>query len=137
MTLQELNEKYFELYSDLYAAKPYLPTKQFETMYKALFEDYCIELETVVGEKELATGYARFTLHFKLKNYLPRRVFLCLNKIAKRTLKRLKAEFIAELAEMEKETQEIKENQTSERSDTDNIEQSKISAVATLEENKK
>ena len=109
MTLKELNEKYFELYSNLYAAQPYLPAKQFETMYKALFYDYCKELEVVVGEKELATGQSVFELRFRLSNYLPRRFLFFRNKIAKRMIKQLKAEFMAELATMEQTTKDIKE----------------------------
>ena len=121
MTLKELNEKYFELYSNLYAAQPYLPAKQFETMYKALFYDYCKELEVVVGEKELATGQSVFELRFRLSNYLPRRFLFFRNKIAKRMIKQLKAEFMAELADMEQTTKDIKEEtkaiQTSEQTE--------------------
>lgn len=121
MTLKELNEKYFELYSNLYAAQPYLPAKQFETMYKALFYDYCKELEVVVGEKELATGQSVFELRFRLSNYLPRRFLFFRNKIAKRMIKQLKAEFMAELADMDKTTKDIKEEtkaiQTSEQTE--------------------
>ena len=121
MTLKELNEKYFELYSNLYAAQPYLPAKQFETMYKALFYDYCKELEVVVGEKELATGQSVFELRFRLSNYLPRRFLFFRNKIAKRMIKQLKAEFMAELAAMEQTTKDIKEEikaiQTSEQTE--------------------
>ena len=109
MTLKELNEKYFELYSNLYAAQPYLPAKQFETMYKALFNDYCKELEVVVGEKELATGQSVFELRFRLSNYLPRRLLFFRNNIARRMIKQLKAEFMAELTAMDKTTQEIRE----------------------------
>jgi len=109
MTLAELNEKYYEHYSNLYAAQPYLPEKQFETMYKALFNDYCKELEVVVGEKELATGQSVFELRFRLKNYLPRGFLFFYNKVARRMLKRLKAEFLADIAVMKQATKEIKQ----------------------------
>lgn len=109
MTLAELNEKYYEHYSNLYAAQPYLPAKQFETMYKALFNDYCKELEIVVGSKELVIGQTVFELRFRLKNYLPRRFLFFSNKVARQMLKRLKAEFLADIAVMAQTTKEIKQ----------------------------
>lgn len=98
MRIDELNNKYFELYSDLYAAQPVLPAKQFEAMSKALSAEYGKELEVVVGQKALEAGRSVFELRFKLKNYLPRRrLFFWWNKTAKALLNRYKAEFAAEL----------------------------------------
>ncbi len=109
MTLNELNEKYFEFFGNLFEAKPLLPQKQYETVARSLFNDYCRELEIVVGEKELQIGQYIFELQFRLQNYLPRRFLFFRNKIARRTIKRLKAEFMAELAAMEQTTKDIKE----------------------------
>ena len=119
MNVHELNTKYFEYYGDLFEAKPLLPEIQYEASKMSLYNDFCREAEIVVGERELEIGQYVFELRFKLRNYLPRRRFLRWNKFAKKMLKRLKAEFLAEIAVMEKETNEIKEEtkeiQTSER----------------------
>ena len=44
MQINELNDKYYVLYGELYEAKAVLPVKQYETMCKALYEQYCREL---------------------------------------------------------------------------------------------
>lgn len=109
MTIQELNDKYFSLYGDLFAAKNLLPKSQYETTARALFNDYCQELEVVVGEKELQVGQYIFELRFRLKNYLPRGFLFFRNKFARRLLKQLKAEFLAELSAMKLCAKEIKD----------------------------
>lgn len=101
MTLQELHRQYFEYYSDLYEAKMLLPHRQYEVMVKAIYNDYCNELDIVVGEKQLEVGRFMYELKFKLRNYLPKRMLLISNKVAKVMTKQLKAAFLKELEAMQ------------------------------------
>lgn len=108
MQINELNDKYYVLYGELYEAKAVLPVKQYETMCKALYEQYCRELEVVVGKINLETGRDVFELRFKLRNYIPRRRwFFRWNKIAKVLLKKFKAEFLKELNALDKKARKI------------------------------
>lgn len=115
MRIDELNNKYFELYSDLYAAHPVLPEKQFEAMSKALSAEYAKELEVTVGQKALGVGKSVFELRFKLKNYLPRRrLFFWWNKTAKMLLKQYKMEFAEELKRLLENNQPGRETSATE-----------------------
>ena len=101
MCIEELNEKYFALFGELFANRGLLTPEQYKTMSKVLTAEYQKELDICLTEKLLATGVATFQLKFKSKNYLPRRRFLCWNKVAKSILRQLKAEFDNELKAMQ------------------------------------
>ena len=102
MTLQELNNTYFELYGDLYEARSLLSDKQYKITSEALLESYKDDLEVCLQQKALAVGRERFELRFKVRNWLPRRVFLFWNnKVAKQLLKTYVADFEAELKRLE------------------------------------
>ena len=102
MTLKELNDKYFALYGDLYQARGLLTERQYKLSAEALLMSYKEELDVLFAERALAVGRERFELKFKVRNWLPRRVFLFWNnKIAKKLLKTYMADFKAELKRLE------------------------------------
>ena len=104
MTLKELNNKYFELYGDLYQARGLLTERQYKLSADALLTSYKEELDVLFAKRALLVGRERFELKFKVRNWLPRRVFLFWhNKIAKKLLKIYMVDFKAELNRLEEE----------------------------------
>lgn len=93
MTLSELNEKYYLMFNDLDEASPALPEKQYDIMAKVLQQRYLEELDTCLRERMLLVGAQNFELKFKARYYLPRRVWLRWNKMAKALLSDYKAAF--------------------------------------------
>lgn len=94
MKLDDLNRKYFALYDELYHAQRFLTEKQFDVMSKTLQQQYSEELEVTLMEKAIDIGKNTFELRFKSRMYVPRRVWFCYNKIAKKLLKQYQAEFM-------------------------------------------
>lgn len=105
MTLKELNNKYFELYGDLYQARALLTDKQYKLTAEALLMSYKDDLDVCFAEKALAVGRERFELKYKVRNWLPHRVFVFWhNKIGKKLLKKYLADFEAELLRLDEAT---------------------------------
>lgn len=98
MTLKELNNKYFELYGELYQSRSLLTDKQYKLTADALLDAYKYDLEVCTAEKMLKVGRELYELKFKVRNWLPHRVFLFFNnKIAKKLLKKYLVDFKKEL----------------------------------------
>lgn len=97
---RDLNNHYFELFSDLDSCREVLPEKQYKEMADALMASYKRELEVIVGQKELETARDVFELRYRLKNYVPRRNFLFWNKVAKAIRKECLREFEKYLADL-------------------------------------
>ena len=97
MTIQEINEKYIELYNDLYLARAVLPDVQYNSMHKALHKQYSEDIKICLDNIKLETGRSNFELKYKLKKYLPRGTFIFANRVARGLLKKFKQEFLLEL----------------------------------------
>ena len=93
MTLAELNEKYYYLFNDLFDASPALPERHYNTVARVLEQQYLEELDICLLETALDVGEKNFELKFRAKNYLPKRVWLRWNKMAKVLLKDFRTEF--------------------------------------------
>lgn len=93
MELGKLNEKYYYLFNDLFDASPALPERHYNIVAKVLEQQYLEELDICLTETALAVGVKNFELRFHAKNYLPRRVWLRWNKMAKALLSDYRAEF--------------------------------------------
>lgn len=97
---KEINDYYYSLFSDLYACRPVLPDKQYKRMSDALMDQYERELDVLVGTKQLERARDSFELHYRLKNYIPRRCLFGLNKIGRAIKRQLVADFKAYLKSM-------------------------------------
>lgn len=91
--LRELNAEYYSLFNDLFDAAPALPERHYTTVAKVLEQQYLEDLDIYLTERAISVGVENFGLKFRAKNYLPRRVFLCWNKMAKALLNDYRAEF--------------------------------------------
>lgn len=109
--LKALNEKYFNLFSDLKLALEWLPEKQYDFMAKVLYQQYMEDLDICFTERMLEVGIDNFKLKFRSRMYVPRRGLFGYNKIAKRLLKQFKAEFLTELKKLELYVKEEKDVQ--------------------------
>ena len=110
MMLQDVNQKYYCLYSELYRSRTVLPEKQYATMSKVLMHNYEQDVQDYLDDQLLQFGMQRFERKFKIKHYTPRRrLFFWWNPVAKKLLKQYVAEFKTYLAELEKNTREEKE----------------------------
>lgn len=101
MKYEELNNKYYALFSDLFASRAVLPPKQYNQMSDALSAEYKRELELLVGTIQLETGREMFELKWKLGNMLPRRFLFWRNKVAKAVIKSCREQFERYLKELE------------------------------------
>lgn len=108
--LNDLNEKYYELYGRLFRFRVCVSKKQFEVMSTALLKSYESELREVEDELELETSARRYLLKLKLQNEKPRRQGLFklfrLNAYAKALRKNYYKQFEETLKELEPEIQE-------------------------------
>ena len=103
--LSELNQKYYQLFSELYDAKSSLPAKAHDLIADHLMKEYKRELDAELGNVLLATAREVFEQRVKLSLYIPRRrLGLFRNKIAKAFERRIVAEFHAYLASLHDET---------------------------------
>lgn len=111
MTIENLNDKYFALYGDLFSNRNLLTEKQYDVMAKTLLQQYLEELDICLTERILEVGIKNFELHFRSRVYVPRRGFFGYNRIAKRLLKQYKAQFLTELKKLELDVKDEKEVQ--------------------------
>lgn len=109
MTIENLNDKYFSLYGDLFSNRSLLTEKQYDVMAKTLLQQYLEELDISLTERILEVGIKNFELHFRSRVYVPRRGFFGYNRIAKRLLKQYKAQFLTELKKLELDVKDEKE----------------------------
>lgn len=93
MNLEQLNQKYYYLFNDLFDASPALPERHYNTVAKILEQQYLEELDICLTENILEVGVKNFELKFRARNYLPRRAWLRWNKMAKALLSDYKADF--------------------------------------------
>lgn len=97
---RDLNNRYFDLFSDLDACRAVLPAKQYETMANALRRAYDRDLEEILGQKELETARSTFEMRYRLRHYVPRRSLFGWNRVARALKKeclRLFREYLADL----------------------------------------
>lgn len=109
MTIEDLHDKYFALYGDLFYNRGLLTEKQLDVMSKTLLQQYLEDLEVCLMERILEVGVKNFELKFKSRVYVPRRGFFGYNRIAKRLLKQYKADFLTEIKKLELDVKEEKE----------------------------
>ena len=128
MVLSELNQKYYYLFNDLDDASPALPERQYDIMAKVLQQQYVEELDTCLTEQSLVVGVENFELKFRAKYYLPRRVWLRWNKMAKALLNDYKTEFEKFLTSMKvsKKSQHEPKDDVTEDNSTDNAKSTDI-----------
>lgn len=98
----DLNNHYFELFSDLDACRSVLPPEQYKTMATALKRAYDRDLEVVLGQKELETAQSTFELRYRLRHYVPRRYLFGWNRAARAMKKECLRLFRDYLADLEK-----------------------------------
>lgn len=106
--LNDLNEKYYELYGRLFYYRDCVSKKQYEVMSAALLRAYEGELKQVEDEFELETSVAKYLLKLRLANEKPRRRGLFrlfkLNRYAEALRKNYYKQFEETLKELELKT---------------------------------
>ena len=98
MTIYELNEKYFELYSRLNENREFVSATAYKAMSRALDKQYDDELRTLTGSLMLDTAEADFVQRYRIRKYIPRRLIFGYNRIGKAFMRRCKADFREYLA---------------------------------------
>ena len=98
MTIYELNEKYFELYSRLNENREFVSATAYKAMSRALDKQYDDELRTLTGSLMLDTVEADFIQRYRIRKYIPRRLIFGYNRIGKAFMRRCKADFREYLA---------------------------------------
>lgn len=98
MTIYELNEKYFELYSRLNENREFVSATAYKAMSRALDKQYDDELRTLTGSLALDTAEADFIQRYRIRKYIPRRLIFGYNRIGKAFMRRCKADFREYLA---------------------------------------
>lgn len=93
MTIYELNEKYFELYSRLNENREFVSANAYKAMSRALDKQYDDELRTLTGSLMLDTAEADFIQRYRIRKYIPRRLIFGYNRIGKAFMRRCKADF--------------------------------------------
>ena len=141
MSLKELNTEYYELFNDLDDASPSLPEEMYDIVAKVLKQRYLEDLDICQTEHMLLVGEQNFELKFKARYYLPRRVWLRWNKMAKALLSDYKAafdEFLADLKNRKKTQHDpiesIQEYEPPKAPETTALTVAKENAVATAKE---
>lgn len=104
MTIYELNEKYFELYSRLNENREFVSANAYKAMSRALDKQYDDELHTLTGSLMLDTAEADFIQRYRIRKYIPRRLIFGYNRIGKAFMRRCKADFREYLAAVLAET---------------------------------
>lgn len=97
-----INKKYFELFSELYQSHTFLPQKVYEQMCTVLHREYMREIELAVNDNVIDAAVYAFEQKYKLKRYVPKRLFLRWNKVAKVLLTNYEVEFLAMLEDLKK-----------------------------------
>lgn len=98
MTIYDLNEKYFELYSRLNDNREFVSAMAYKSMSRALDKQYDDELRTLTGSLALDTAEADFIQRYRIRKYIPRRLIFGYNRIGKAFMRRCKADFREYLA---------------------------------------
>lgn len=98
MTIYDLNEKYFELYSRLNDNREFVSATAYKSMSRALDKQYDDELRTLTGSLALDTAEADFIQRYRIRKYIPRRLIFGYNRIGKAFMRRCKADFREYLA---------------------------------------
>lgn len=98
MTIYDLNEKYFELYSRLNDNREFVSANAYKSMSRALDKQYDDELRTLTGSLALDTAEADFIQRYRIRKYIPRRLIFGYNRIGKAFMRRCKADFREYLA---------------------------------------
>ena len=100
--LKALNDRYYDLFGDLYVNRALLPDRQHREMTAALMSEYKRELEEKLGHAALRRANEAFVLKYRLRHELPRGFWIFRNPVARMYRKACKAalaEFVAGLAE--------------------------------------
>ena len=139
-SLKELNAEYYELFNDLDDASPSLPEEMYDIVAKVIKHRYLEDLDINQTEHMLLVGEQNFELKFKARYYLPRRVWLRWNKMAKALLSDYKAafeEFLTELKNNKKNQhvpiENVQEDELPKEVETTALTVAKENAVATKE----
>ena len=93
MTIYDLNEKYFELYSRLNENREFVSANAYTAMSRALDNHSDDELRTLTGSLMLDTAEADFIQCYRIRKYIPRRLIFGYNRIGKAFMRRCKADF--------------------------------------------
>lgn len=97
--LKELNNKYFELFSDLRLALEWLPDKEYDKMAKVLDEQYRAELDMTLKKQMLETGIDNYELNYRVATEVPKdRRILGIFPRRNRTAKALRKIYAAQYA---------------------------------------
>lgn len=83
MMYQTLNNKYYDLFGDLYTNRALLPDKQYHMMSDALFAGYKRELEQMLMAEALKTAKDTFEMRYKQRNYIPHGIWFWRNSVSK------------------------------------------------------
>ena len=117
MTIEKLNNKYFMLFSNLYAERAKLPDQQYDLMAGALHQLYQEELMRLFDRVKLETSAEQFLLKLKIANETPKRRWFRWNKYAKELRKNYFADFENTLAQIGKNTALMKADTNEIRAD--------------------
>lgn len=93
MTIYDLNEKYFLLYSRLNDNREFVSVNAYKAMSHALDKQYDNELRMLTGALALDTAEADFIQRYRIRRYIPRRLLFGYNRIGRAFMRRAKAEF--------------------------------------------
>lgn len=100
MTIYDLNEKYFLLYSRLNDNREFVSVNAYKAMSHALDKQYDNELRMLTGALALDTAEADFIQRYRIRRYIPRRLLFGYNRIGRAFMRRAKAEFRDYLASL-------------------------------------
>jgi hypothetical protein len=90
---QQLNDKFYALFSDLFASRAVLPEKQYAQMSDALMAEYRRELEEVTDQIMLDTARQTYEQKLKIASFCPHGFWIWKNPVAKAIKKQVRAEF--------------------------------------------
>ena len=93
MTIYDLNEKYFLLYSRLNDNREFVSVNAYKAMSHALDKQYDNELRMLTSALALDTAEADFIQRYRIRRYIPRRLLFGYNRIGRAFMRRAKAEF--------------------------------------------
>ena len=93
---QELNLRYYQLYSELYENKGCMSEKQYKLIQQTLYDMYAGELELILGQEILDLAKIRYEMKYRLRHYVPHWG----NKMARQLKREFKQQFVAYLAEL-------------------------------------
>lgn len=94
--MNELNNKYYIYFSELFNSRAVLPAKQYQEMAKVLEDAYRREVTFLIQDKLLENARRVYEQKLRLKRYIPRKLFP--NKISRLIRKQVEREFQAFVA---------------------------------------